>query len=301
MKGAEFMKKHLIKLIFAALTFGTLVSFNAFATEPESETAAETETSAGNSLELTASGNISLDAQQEGITAFKVTVNVDAPENSTVQFKASEKNTARITEYRFDEEESIMNIYVADSKQVAGKSESFNIGSVVATDESGKRVPVTLSAETDAVQLVSQNSLVTDTKFKVEDKEDRDVRYLEVKRTFPDSYMVTIPDKTYDISNDENFTVSADKVLIGYGQKLKVSVSSINNWHLMDRNTANTKGVQYKLVCADGLTVPKNTETVLTVNGGEDSGTAVLTVELIGSLDVAGTFADTLTFEIDVS
>lgn len=303
------MKKHLIKCIFIALTFGMLVSFNAAAAEENS------------SIIIDESGNISLtseNAEQDGITAIQLSLKVETAPDAVVSFDFNPENNVKISDSRYNEDEKTLNIYMADNEPIFKDSDSLNIGSVSAIGNDGNSVDVKISVVEDSMKFVSQNTLTART-FSVdgagtvpdapevpsepETESNSDGKSFEVEKTFPSSYTITIPDGTTSLEAGQNFTVSAENVLIEHGETLELSVTSGNNWKLKDRNNpANQSGIAYSMGYGDGNNaIASQSATILTIGDGKKSDNVKLTVISIAEPDMAGTFADTLTFSVKVS
>lgn len=310
MKGAEIMKKQLIGLMVTALTFGSLLSFNTMAVEDEAE----------NNIEISKSGDISLtsgNAEQEGINAFQLSLKVEPNADvSEVAFNFNQENNIKITEYRYHEDTNTLNLYIADAKPIFKGSDTLDIGEVTATDENGNEVDVKVTATENSLKLVSQNN-VTEQTFTVEEKvtqteqptdtgnesdiETTTKRFFEIQKTYPTSYRITIPESTSNLKAGQEFTLSAENVKIEFGKTLQVSVTSKNNWTLMDKNTNNKDGIKYNMGYGEDETnITSQTQDVLDVGNGNESGNVTLTVISVDNPDLAGTFSDTLTFNVDL-
>lgn len=315
------MKKLFFKCVFTALTFGMLVSINTMAAE----------TDAPSSIIIGEENNISLtseNAAQDGITAIQMSLQVDPEKAADVSFNFNQENDVKISDFRYHEDTNMLNIYMADNEPIFNGSDLLDLGAVSATDTDGNSVDVEITAVENSLKFVSQNTL-TDKTFSVENTEtaetttdtsdntsgsvtvetttttaiDGESKSFEVEKTFTSSYMITIPEGTEDLEEQQNFTVSAENVLIEHGQTLKLSVTSKNNWTLRDKNNpTNNTGIIYSMGYGDNVTgIEAQTETILTIGEGKKSGNVKLTVLSVDKPEMAGTFADTLTFNVNVS
>jgi len=114
----------------------------------------------------------------------------------------------------------------------------------------------------------------------------------------PESYTITIPD---NISIDTPFTVTASNVVVPYGKKAQVSVSS-DDWKI-----AHTQDAQWKLgykLQQNGSDLPLTDNSVILgtyaqlTNEKTDTFTAVLNDG--ETPRVAGVYQDTLTFTVSI-
>ncbi len=299
------MKKQLIKCILIALTFGMLVSFNAAAAEENS------------SIMIDESGNISLtseNAEQDGITAIQLSLKVETAPDAVVSFDFNQENDVKVSDFRYHDDTNLLDIYIADSEPIFNGSDLLKIGMVSATDTDGNSVDVKISVVENSMKFVSQNTLTSRT-FSVENADvtpdntnepttesNNDGKSFEVEKTFLSSYTITIPDGTDSLEAGQNFTVSAENVLIEHGETLELSVTSGNNWKLKDRNNpANQSGIVYRMGYGDAETViTDESKTILSVGEGKKADNVNLTVISVDEPDMAGTFADTLTFSVKI-
>ena len=314
------MKKQLIQFMFTALTFGMLVSLNTMATE-------NAETKANSSIEITQSGNVSLNsnnAQQEEVKAFQLSLKVEPDENAKdVVFNFNQENNIKISEYRYHADTNTMNIYVADSEPVFKGSDLINIGEVTATDENGSKVDTKISVPKNALKMVAQDN-INEEIFTVENEteipeeqttessatpeatttttaEPNSNDTTKIEKTYDSSYMINIPEGSDNLKAGQIFELSARNVRIAYGKSLAISVTSENEWHLMDKNTKNKSGILYHMAYGESETnISNKTETILTIGNGAETGNVNLTVTSVDEADLAGTFADTLTFNVNL-
>ncbi len=312
------MKKLFIKCLFTALTFGMLVSLNTMAAETSSIIIGE-----DNNISLT-----SENAEQDGITAIQMSLKVETDKAADVSFNFNQENDIKISEFRYHEDTNTLNIYMADNEPIFNGSDLLDLGAVSATDTDGNSVNAEITAVENSLKFVSQDTL-TDKAFSVENTAvtetttdisdntsgsvtaetttttaiDGESKFFEIEKTFTSSYMITVPDGTENLEEQQNFIVSAENVLIEHGQTLELSVTSKNNWTLKDKNNpTNDTGIIYRMSYGDNLTgIETKTETILTVGDGKKSGNVKLTIISIDKPEMAGTFADTLTFNVDVS
>lgn len=309
------MKKQLINLMFTALTFGLMMSLNTMTAEAEAE--------ANSSVRISETGSISLmsdNADKENITAVQLSIKVEPEEVGKVAFDFNQDAGVKVFDFRYHEDTKIMNIYIADSKPIFKSSDSLEIGTVFATDADNNIVDVQVDVVEDSLKLVAQNNL-TERTFVVEDEKEAENNpppvnddppksdettdegeSVELKKTYATAYMITIPKGTDTLKENSQFNVSADSVLLEYGDVLEVSVTSENGWKLKDKKySQNESGISYRMGYGSEKTeITQKTEKVLSVTGGAESGEVNLTVISVDNPDMAGTFADTLTFGVRI-
>ncbi len=326
------MKKQIVNCLFAALTIGALASLNAGAAD--SEAGSNIIISESDSISIT-----SENAANDGITAIQLSIRVEPAADANVSFDFNQENDVKITDFRYHEDSDILNIYLADSEPVFNGSDTIELGSVYAADSEGNAVDVNITPVDDSMKFVSQNTL-TSKSFTVQDQaavtttetteaspgtdssdqtttttaagQDADTsttpantgdQQVVVEKTFEQSYEIVIPDSTDSLAEGQTFNLSAANVLIPHGQTFKVSVTSSNGWKLRDKNNPeNPSLISYLMRYGDNESgITNKTETVLTVGNGAGSGNVDLTVISIDDPQMAGTFSDTLTFNVDIS
>lgn len=122
---------------------------------------------------------------------------------------------------------------------------------------------------------------------------------ITLSRTYNSHYTIHIP--------DENPTLNADKVEVGFGvtgyleynEKLTVSVISNNGWQLKDSNTENENGVEYKMKVGEKVITSEDNDVVsITSADNNNKVDTPLTFCDFGEAIYAGTYGDTLTFEV---
>ena len=122
---------------------------------------------------------------------------------------------------------------------------------------------------------------------------------ITLSRTYDSHYTIHIP--------DENPTLNADKVEVGFGvtgyleynEKLTVSVISNNGWQLKDSNTENENGVEYKMKVGEKVITSEDNDVVsITSADNNNKVDTPLTFCDFGEAVYAGTYGDTLTFEV---
>ncbi len=119
----------------------------------------------------------------------------------------------------------------------------------------------------------------------------------EVSMSVNSSYTVTIPDSVTQLEVNDTLQVTAADVLLHYNEKLVVSVASENGWKLKDKeHSENNADISYTLNI-DGNKVT-NDAAVLVVPYDLKNKSANLTVAEIGDPTYAGTYSDTLTFNV---
>lgn len=320
------MKKRIINCLLSALMISTLAPLNTLADEAE----------AGSSLIIGEANSISLsseNAKNDGITAIQLSLNVETAADADVFFDFNDENGIKITDFRYNEESGRLNIYAADSEPVFKDLDLLELGSVCAEDADGNAVDVTITAPADALTLVSQTALTSrtftvkneaapastteaqsgengsggtlpsETTTTAAEQSAAGNNCVIVKKTVQESYLITIPDGTNTLKEGQTFSLKAENVIIPHGESLRVSVTSANNWNLKDaKNPENNSAVSYSMGYGDDETALVNkTENIFTLAAGAGSGNVTLTILSIGEAKMAGTFADTLTFSVDVS
>lgn len=301
------MKKQLIKCMLIAMALGMTAAMNAAAADENTE--ANSEPQANSSIIIDRSDNVTLmsdNAAQEGITAVSMSLNVkptnESDDIAKLEFDFAESNEAKIAEYRYHEDTGQLNIYMADASPLFKNSNAIKLGSVAATDTNGENIDIDITAPENSLTMLSKGGIAkTAPKF-----DNRNIPvgtdYMEISKTYPASYLITIPDGSDEIAVGAEFTIKADNVLIEHGQMLDVSVSSGNNWNLKDRNNPdNPAKVPYKIGFGDDKTEIENkTERILSVTNGRTSDSTTLTVLDVKTPETAGTFEDILTFGISI-
>lgn len=122
---------------------------------------------------------------------------------------------------------------------------------------------------------------------------------ITLSRTYNSHYTIHIPDKNPSINTDEveiGFGVTG---YLEYNEKLTVSVSSYNDWELKDSNPANNDGVEYTMKVGEKVITNENKDVISITS--DDNNTKVdttLTLCDFGEAIYAGTYSDTLTFEV---
>lgn len=328
------MKKQLIICLFSALTIGTLASLNAGAAE--SEAGSSITISESNSVSL-----MSENAGKDGITAIQMSLKVETAADAKVSFGFNEENNAKVTEFRYHADSYILNIYMADSEPLFNDSDVIELGSVYAEDIQGNPIDVRILEDECSVSFVSQNNLTSKTFTVINEKaaavteqqtetstassveiaptetttttaaagasDDLDIdsngKNVIVRKTVDQSYEIVIPEGTNSLAEGQTFELAANNVKIPFGKKLNVAVTSSNGWTLSDKkHPENNDRIGYSMGFGDAAApIENDTETILSIGEGAENGTVKLTVLSVGEAKMAGTFADTLTFSVDVS
>lgn len=295
------MKKQLIKCALTALIFGMIFSFHTTAAESD------------NHIQIDETGNVTLtsdNAEQNGITALQLCLNVKTDSEADIFFEFSSENSFKITEYRYHKDSGCLNIYIADEEPIFNSSDTMEIGIVSAKDAMGNNVSVQIDVAENALKLVSHNTL-TDKMVKI-DSETSPIESkpsdtsipsyaFKISKTFSSSYTVMIPDGTEDLETGQTFPVSATNVLLEHGETLQVSVESGNVWKLKSNPESQT-GVCYQMGYGNEQTMIKDASaTILDVVSGTTEKTVELTVLSVDKPTMAGKFSDTLTFTVNVA
>lgn len=122
------------------------------------------------------------------------------------------------------------------------------------------------------------------------------------------SYLVVIPESVVIDTNTHKgeATVSAENVLLGYGETLNITVANAENedkWYLVDKTAADNT-LEYTIGKTDGAADVTNESVVLSVAAGDKWNEKVeqaLYFELAEDVTKAGDYSDTLTFTVDVA
>lgn len=334
------MKKHLIKFMLTALMFGLMTSFSAMAADSEANsniTISEGNISLmSENAEQDGITGIQLSLKVETDVDAEISFNFNP---DFLKEDSDTEDGVKVAEVRYHEDEEtgskIINIYIANSEPVFKGSNSLNLGAVSAIDTAGNNVEVKITVVKDSLKFVSQNNL-TEKTFNVEGTTTAETstteipkspagagntggiiqaetttttttavkdNSFEVEKEFAESYKINIPDSTDSLAENHIFTAGVENVLIEHGQTLKLSVTSEHSWELTDKyHPENNKTVGYSIGYGDAKTAIKNkTETILTVGEGKKSDNVKLTVIEVKTPELAGTFADTLTFSVEIS
>lgn len=128
---------------------------------------------------------------------------------------------------------------------------------------------------------------------------------VEVTKSVSSTYTVIIPDGSIDIADPKDISVSAQNVIIDDGQALTISVTSANEWKLMDTKEGSTASLTYTLTPNDASKALEGAgpAEILSVAAGEawnSSVTENMTVAISGDATMSGTYKDTLTFTVAV-
>lgn len=114
------------------------------------------------------------------------------------------------------------------------------------------------------------------------------------------TFVVTIPSKIEVAKKDAAptpSTVSASNVMIPADKTLNVMVASYNGWELRSEEDGR---MGYGLYVDGGSTALVSNAPVLTVESGNETGSASLTAQLTGEPTKSGEFTDWLTFTVKV-
>lgn len=156
---------------------------------------------------------------------------------------------------------------------------------------------------TQDVQPTTSSGTKTVTQGSTEEEAKSDV---EVTRTISSAYTVIIPDGSIDIAAPKSISVSAENVVIGIGEALTVSVTSANEWKLMDTKEGSTASLTYTLTPEgegeSALTGADPVEILSVVAGAAWNKTVTkdMQVAISGDATMSGTYKDTLTFTVAV-
>lgn len=331
------MKKQIINCLFAALTIGTLASLNAGAAD--SQAGSNIIISESDSISITSENAVSdgitaiqLSLKVEPVTEADVIFNFNPDNNVEITEFRYHKDTDILNIYVADSEPIFIgsdtielgSVYAADTEgnvvdvtitpvedsmkfvsqnNLTSKSFSVQDEGAVTTTETSETPPKTDSstqtpdADTTTTTAADQDADTSTTPANTGDQQ------VVIEKTVDQSYVIVIPDSTDSLTERQTFDLSASDVVIPYGQTLKISVTSANGWKLRDKsNHDNPSAISYLMGYGDNETgITNQTETVLTVGNGAKSGNVDLTVISIDDPEMAGTFSDTLTFNVDIS
>lgn len=119
---------------------------------------------ASDSVKVDSSCNVTLisdHAASEEITTLQLSLNVETDTNADVSFEFDEENNVKISEYRYNKDSNLLNIYVSDSHPLFDGKDELNIGTVSAKDKNGKNVGVKVNAIKSTMNYVYNNKLET--------------------------------------------------------------------------------------------------------------------------------------------
>lgn len=298
------LKKFLI-CMFTALAVRGMVSVSASA-------------ESGDRVEINDYGRIALisgDASDNGITTLRLSLDVQPEKDADVSFVFSD-DSMQIAEYRYNPETNKMNVYISGTDKLF-TDDTFEMGSVVTTDEEGNNVPFKVSVNENSLEYVSGNQLtesdspespeilVTSFEKMIGIDTQNQSSDLNLETFIPSSYMVVIPDNEIDIREPSEMSVSAKNVMIADNEVLDISVQSTNGWKLADQKSGSKATLAYKLTPA-GATALKGSEPVslISVNAGDcpdRTVTRILTAEVTGKPEVSGIYKDILVFTVSVN
>lgn len=292
------MKKNLIKFAFTALMFGMFFSVNTVTAKATSD------------IEIDDSNNISIsseDASNDGITAMQFSLKITPKDENgltNVSFEFNEDNDVKVAEYRYHRDTNTLNVYMADSAPLFDSdSDTLDIGNVSAKDSTGKEVTIRIDVDADSLTMVSQNTAKQRT-FSLDNATQDNLssdKFVKIEKTFPSSYRIQIPSGTEELTKGKQFNVLASDVMIEHDETLKVSVESENSWKLKDADGNDQTCIGYTMgYGSDNTAIKGKSADILEVPAGALSGETDITVISIDSPTTAGTFSDTLTFNVSV-
>lgn len=122
---------------------------------------------------------------------------------------------------------------------------------------------------------------------------------ITLSRTYSSHYTIHIPEENPTLNDDEVEVEFGITGYLKYNEKLTVSVNSNNGWQLKDSNTGNTNGITYKMKVGENVITEESNDVVsiTSVNNNIKVDTP-LTFCDFGEAVYAGTYGDTLTFEV---
>ena len=122
----------------------------------------------GDGFLLDEEGNVTLvsdHAAKEEISSFQFSVKVDSAEAKSVEFQFGE-NSARVTEFRYDQAGDNLNVYVAGVDPLFEENtDTLDVGKIVILDGNGNPVPATVTVVEDSLQYVYGTDLKTMTEL----------------------------------------------------------------------------------------------------------------------------------------
>lgn len=158
-----------------------------------------------------------------------------------------------------------------------------------------KKMNVLFAAFTLAIAAVTP---ITSSAADIADKSTK--HELVLSKTYAPHYTLTIPDKPIDITEESvDVDVSVEGYL-EYDKQLTVSVESANSWTLIDQNHEDNKnGVSYELKVGENVITDDSNEIMsVTPNDNNKAVSTALTFGNFGEAAYAGTYSDTLTFDV---
>ena len=157
------MKKRILISMFVALAFGMIQPMGAMATDidnidsPEDEVV---EIVPQDTVKITNSGQISLisnHVETDNINTLQLSLQLDSDIAIANAYFDFEEINAKIATYRYKANSNQINLYLAGAKNLFVESDTLELGTVIAEDEDGYVIPVTISVVEDSLKYIYQN------------------------------------------------------------------------------------------------------------------------------------------------
>lgn len=145
------MKKQILKLTFTALMLVMLLPVYLLAAE------------AADSVKTNNRGKVVLfsdHAEKDGITTLQFSLEVKTDKDADITMEFNNNITAKIMEYRYHDDTNRLNIYISGTEPIFDNSDSLNIGTINAKDNSGKDVEFNITVIKDSLKCVYENEAI---------------------------------------------------------------------------------------------------------------------------------------------
>ncbi|MDE7094597.1 MAG: LPXTG cell wall anchor domain-containing protein [Oscillospiraceae bacterium] len=158
------MKKRVLISAFVAIAFGMIQPFSAMATDIDSTDNIDedimTEITLQDTVKITNSGQISLisnHAELDNINTMQLSLQLDSDIAIANAYFNFEEINAKVATYRYKADSNQINIYLSGKENLFTDSDLLELGTVIAEDEDGYAIPVTISVVEDSLKYVYQN------------------------------------------------------------------------------------------------------------------------------------------------
>ncbi|MDE6707009.1 MAG: LPXTG cell wall anchor domain-containing protein [Oscillospiraceae bacterium] len=156
------MKKRILISMFVALAFGMIQPMGAMATDIDNIDSLEDEVVEivpQDTVKITNSGQISLisnHAELDNINTLQLSLQLDSDiAIANAYFNFEEINT-KVATYRYKADSNQINIYLSGKENLFTDSDTLVLGTVIAEDEDGYAIPVTINIVEDSLKYVYQ-------------------------------------------------------------------------------------------------------------------------------------------------
>lgn len=116
------------------------------------------------SVKIDAYGNVTLTsdhAENDQVNTLRLSLNVEAADDTDVSFSFNADSKAKITEYRYNAESNELNIYMSGTETLLNNTDTLKIGVIEAKDKSGNDAYFKVNASEEPLQYVYNNKLLT--------------------------------------------------------------------------------------------------------------------------------------------